>query len=751
MLTLKYRENVKIAFVTIALALMLFAEPVFAKKARSRSNKSSRSSQKTQQVKKASADPKVRQPSKVGKTPARVTSTPRSTKPRPKPGTSKPPSRISSRKTVTSSIDQSSGTSRNRRTIQRPKTTFNASKSIQKSLSASKPSGSPLGSKKLTRKSPGTRKPAAVSSNNRISSDKTSRIGSSIGSKKPSVTNRRVLSSDSKPNVHTSKTVANNNNKILGKSKSIVKQPEKKRQPSRERIGRIIKAERKAPPVTTEKLTRINKSNVAMANTTSSRSRIVGKQKSIVEQPRASKISRKHIGKVVKAGKKAPAATVEKPARDSKPSRGTVKPARQNSLKVPRKSEPIVKQPERQTRTSIRNHITKKQRTFRTDKSTNLRAPSLFTRPANERSQHIRPAGERSQHIRRERKKVMAESRATISRSREVISRRRKQPRGDGRSSRRRYREVSDVVREIRHHEHVYVDRHNRIYRRRIWPRDRFAIYYNCGPWWTFRYFYPYYHRRYVFVSLGGYWPVEYSYVRYYWYGCHPYTWYGYYPIAREVRGDTYNYYTYNYYPDDTTGYQPYQSTGDIAAVDHTTFADIRKRLAQQAGEEPGEETLADRYFDDAVKAFEAGDYETAAEMLANAMELAPEDIILPFAYLQALFANEQYAEATEALRVALAKVSPEKEGVFYPRGLYPEEDVLFEQIDQLAIKAELYSFDGDLQLLLGYHLLGIGEIEAAVQPLMLANQDLENASSAAVLLSLAEKMRIQNTYDVDE
>jgi len=436
-----------------------------------------------------------------------------------------------------------------------------------------------------------------------------------------------------------------------------------------------------------------------------------------------------------------------------------------------RKSQSIVKQPEKQTRASIRDYKARKQTSFRTNTGTSSGTTSLFTRPAGERSQHIRPAGERSQHIRPagersqhirpagersqhirgEGRKVIAESRPVISHSRKVISRRRKHRRGDGSSSRRRFREVRDVAKEIHHHEHIYVDHHDRIYRRRIWPRDRFVVHYDWGPHWTFRYFYPYYHRRYVFVSLGGYWPLDYRYVRYYWYGCHPYTWYGYYPIAREVEGDTYNYYTYNYYSDETSGYQPYQSTGDITTVDHSTFADVRERLAAQAAEEPESETLADRYFDDAVKAFEADDYETAAELFAQAMELAPEDIILPFAYSQALFANEQYAEAAEALRAALANVSPEKEGIFYPRGLYPEEDVLFEQIDQLAVKAELYSFDGDLQLLLGYHLLGIGEIEAAVEPLMLANQDLENASSAAVLLSLAEKMRIQNTEEVDK
>jgi tetratricopeptide (TPR) repeat protein len=248
-------------------------------------------------------------------------------------------------------------------------------------------------------------------------------------------------------------------------------------------------------------------------------------------------------------------------------------------------------------------------------------------------------------------------------------------------------------------------------------------------------------------ISLSAW--VDYCYTRYYWYGCHPYYWYGYYPIAREVVGDTYNYYTYNYY-DDTpvvdTGYTAY----DAGTVDHTTFADIREKLAQQA-EEPAEPTLADRYFEDAIKAFESNDYNRAAELFAQAMELAPDDMILPFAYCQALFAAERYTEAAEVLRAALAKVSPEEEGIFYPRGLYSKDDILFEQMNKLADKAALYSFDGDLQLLLGYNLLGIGELDEAVEPLRLATLDLENAPAATVLLNLLEKMRIQSEETLKE
>jgi len=123
-------------------------------------------------------------------------------------------------------------------------------------------------------------------------------------------------------------------------------------------------------------------------------------------------------------------------------------------------------------------------------------------------------------------------------------------------------------------------------------------------------------------------------------------------------------------------------------------------------------------------------------------MELAPDDMVLPFAYSQALFASGRYSEAAEVLRGVLANVTPEKEGVFYPRGLYTDDDILFEQIERLSQQAELYSFDADLQILLGYQLLGIGEIDKAIEPLQQANQDLENAAAAKILLDLLEKIK---------
>jgi hypothetical protein len=318
-----------------------------------------------------------------------------------------------------------------------------------------------------------------------------------------------------------------------------------------------------------------------------------------------------------------------------------------------------------------------------------------------------------------------------------------------GRSPHVTFHDRPHVIRDVPHYEYSYMDWDNRLCYRTVWPGYRFMVQYSLGPWFTFRYVYPYYHRKYIFVSLGGYWPIGYTYRRYYWYGCHPYIWCGYYPIAREVQGDTYNYYTYNYYYDDNNVASGSSQVIDgIPPVDHNTFADVREKLAQQATEEPGEVTPADTCFEEAVKAFEADNYDVAIEKFTEAIELAPDDMILPFAYSQALFAKEQYSEAAKVLRETLANVTPEKEGVFYPRGLYSDDDVLFEQINILAEKAELYSFDADLQLLLGYQLLGIGKLDEAVEPLQHASRDMENAVAATTLLNILEKIRTTDNTD---
>ena len=288
---------------------------------------------------------------------------------------------------------------------------------------------------------------------------------------------------------------------------------------------------------------------------------------------------------------------------------------------------------------------------------------------------------------------------------------------------------------------HVYRDRHNRLLHRVIYPNYRLGLYYNWGSSYRFSYDYPYYRRRYVFVSLGGYWPTNYRYRRYYWYPSHFYNWYGYYPVAREVQSDTYNYYTYNYYGDDQSGYTDTAYSSDDYAT-HETYADVREKMAAQEDTGPAAQELSDTYFEAAVKAFEDGDYGKAVDRFAEALRLAPEDKILPFALSQALFADGRYDQAAKVIRTVAKTFEPEKEGIFYPRGLYLDEEVLLKQVDQLANQAELSSMNFDLQLLLGYHLLGIGEIEPSIAQLSKAANAPENVEAAAVLLKLAVKIK---------
>lgn len=253
------------------------------------------------------------------------------------------------------------------------------------------------------------------------------------------------------------------------------------------------------------------------------------------------------------------------------------------------------------------------------------------------------------------------------------------------------------------------------------WPDCCRPICYDWGPSFTYGYFWPYYHRRFVFVSLGGYWPC-YTYRRYYWYGWHPYCWYGDYPPDYFIAGNTYNYYYYNTAPQ-----------GEELNKAH-------KKFEESAPAKPGEETQSDRDFEAAVKAFDAGDYTAATAKFHDAMQLAPDDIVMPFAHSQALFAGGQYQKAAEALREALLKSSPEQEGVFYPRGLYSDESVLNKQIIQLSEAVGKDPVNTRMRLLLGYQLLGTGKLDEAAGHLENARLNSHTNKAATLLIDVLEK-----------
>jgi len=240
-------------------------------------------------------------------------------------------------------------------------------------------------------------------------------------------------------------------------------------------------------------------------------------------------------------------------------------------------------------------------------------------------------------------------------------------------------------------------------------------------PCYGLSYYYPRYHRKYIYVSIGGYWPNCYRYRRYYWYGCHPYYWYGTYVIGEPYQNVNYNTYnTYNYY---TTDNMPSDTEGAGMA------------------DEPEFETAADLCFAHAVELFEAGNYDDAVLQFREAVLLSPDDIVLPFTYCQALFANGDYALAASVLREAVAKIPEDELTVYFPRGLYKEEDILLKQIQTLKTAVKDEPFASDYQLLLGYQYLGIGELEKAYGLLLKAADNPANEQTAAKLLELAAKL----------
>ena len=117
------------------------------------------------------------------------------------------------------------------------------------------------------------------------------------------------------------------------------------------------------------------------------------------------------------------------------------------------------------------------------------------------------------------------------------------------------------------------------------------------------------------------------------------------------------------------------------------------------------------------------------------------QHLVLPFAYVQSLFASGDYQRAASVLREAMTNVSPEQEGVFYPRGLYSDENVLRAQIKQLEDMVVQNPLNADFELLLGYQLLGMSRFDEAGGYLHHAQLDQTNRQAATVLLSVLEKL----------
>jgi hypothetical protein len=200
------------------------------------------------------------------------------------------------------------------------------------------------------------------------------------------------------------------------------------------------------------------------------------------------------------------------------------------------------------------------------------------------------------------------------------------------------------------------------------------------------------------------------------WYGYYPY--YDYYPYGYSYGTGGNSYYnTYNYY------------TNPIVGTENGAGA-------------AGSTTSADNYFNEGVRMFGNGNFTFAAEKFKAAMSLVPQDKVLPFAYAQAVFASGDYVTAATAVRDAVARITPETEGIFYPRRMYSSDVVIQHQIKALAGAVQMNENNASLQLLLGYNELGIGELDKAEAALKIASTDQANGPTATALLKLVAKLR---------
>jgi hypothetical protein len=185
-----------------------------------------------------------------------------------------------------------------------------------------------------------------------------------------------------------------------------------------------------------------------------------------------------------------------------------------------------------------------------------------------------------------------------------------------------------------------------------------------------------------------------------------------------QAQGNTYNYCTFNYF----------NGTED-SATQNNPSAYHQRQLPQK--------TEVGIFYGDGVTAFKNGDYAEAAKNFQRAMRQANK--FMPFAYVQALFADEDYAEATEQLRLALDKLSPESDRILFPIFLYPSDQILLTQIEKLREQA---GSDSDLQLVVGYQLFGVKKMDEAVEFLNKAKSNSVNELAATKLLLIIEKTK---------
>ena len=204
-------------------------------------------------------------------------------------------------------------------------------------------------------------------------------------------------------------------------------------------------------------------------------------------------------------------------------------------------------------------------------------------------------------------------------------------------------------------------------------------------------------------------------------------------------------YYTYYYYYPPYYYSVPYGSyyTGRDYGTEKSYEAPAEKyekpKEEYKKPDQPVPQTEAiqiGQHLSNIAAAFAKADYDQAVDRAAEALEDAPHNMPLLFIHSQSLFAGAQYTNAAEALRKALVYTDKEK-GVFYSLGFYPDETILTSQIELLNVAAQAEPENADMQLLLGYQLLGISQYDAAREALEKAKTGEQNKGPAELLIDV--------------
>jgi predicted Zn-dependent protease len=209
-------------------------------------------------------------------------------------------------------------------------------------------------------------------------------------------------------------------------------------------------------------------------------------------------------------------------------------------------------------------------------------------------------------------------------------------------------------------------------------------------------------------------------------------------------------YYRYPYYYDSRAYREDEYSSSQQPKEEpyYDRFSDIREKVQAQQAEDAARKERVNTYLDSVAEAFAAGDYAEASSRALDAIRAEPDVAVLPFVYTQSLFAHGRYTRAAAVLREALSDIDPDSRQIYYPHGLYPDESLLSEQIETLANAGQAEPDNADLQLLLGYELLGADRLDQAREALQEAQSDYVNRDAAATLIEVLEKTPAKDSED---